>query len=96
MTAQLFDKVTVLYKGRQIFFGRITGAKRYFYDLGFDCPARMPTLDFLTAMTSPAERIQYVRSGFEAQVPQSADDFEAIWKCSETRNLLLREIAEFE
>ncbi|KAG8167727.1 hypothetical protein KVR01_003416 [Diaporthe batatas] len=32
----LFDKVAVLYEGRQIFFGRTTDAKDYFVNLGFD------------------------------------------------------------
>lgn len=34
---QLFDRVTVLYEGRQIFYGRATEAKKYFEDLGFEC-----------------------------------------------------------
>ncbi|GKT93710.1 ABC-2 type transporter [Colletotrichum tofieldiae] len=49
----LFDKVAVLYEGRQIFFGRANDAKQYFVDLGYDCPARATTPDFLTSMTSP-------------------------------------------
>lgn len=34
---QLFDKVTVIYEGRQIFFGRTDEAKAYFEGLGFCC-----------------------------------------------------------
>lgn len=34
---KLFDKVTILYEGRQIFFGRTFEARAYFEDLGFDC-----------------------------------------------------------
>lgn len=34
---QLFDRVTVLYEGKQIFFGRIHEAKAYFENLGFEC-----------------------------------------------------------
>lgn len=45
---QLFDKVTVLYEGRQIYFGRIGDAKKFFIDLGFECPDRQTTADFLT------------------------------------------------
>ncbi|CAI4213418.1 unnamed protein product [Parascedosporium putredinis] len=53
----LFDKATVLYEGRQIFFGKATEARQYFVNLGFECPARATTPDFLTSMTSPQERI---------------------------------------
>ncbi|KAF5725187.1 ABC1 transport, partial [Fusarium mundagurra] len=52
----LFDRVTVLYEGHQIFFGRIDEAKQYFENLGFECPDRQTTPDFLTSMTSPQER----------------------------------------
>lgn len=34
---KLFDKVTVLYEGRQIFFGQISEAHAYFEELGFEC-----------------------------------------------------------
>lgn len=33
----MFDRVTLLYEGRQIFFGHITEAKGYFESLGFFC-----------------------------------------------------------
>uniref|UniRef100_A0A0D2XGE2 ABC transporter domain-containing protein n=1 Tax=Fusarium oxysporum (strain Fo5176) TaxID=660025 RepID=A0A0D2XGE2_FUSOF len=61
----LFDKATVIYEGRQIFFGRADAAKQYFINLGFECPARQTTPDFLTSMTAPNERI--VRDGFKGQ-----------------------------
>jgi ATP-binding cassette, subfamily G (WHITE), member 2, PDR len=35
--SQVFDKVTVLYEGRQIFFGPTQDARRYFESLGFEC-----------------------------------------------------------
>jgi ABC-type multidrug transport system ATPase subunit len=34
---QLFDRVTVLYEGRQIYFGKATEAKTYFEEIGFEC-----------------------------------------------------------
>lgn len=43
-TAQLFDKVTVLYEGRQIFFGLAKDARSYFERLGFECPASQTTV----------------------------------------------------
>lgn len=90
----LFDKVTVLYEGRQIYYGHTTEAKKFFVDLGFDCPERQTTADFLTSLTSPAERI--VRPGFEHLVPRTPDEFAAVWKKSQARAKLLAEIDEFE
>jgi ATP-binding cassette subfamily G (WHITE) protein 2 (PDR) len=90
----VFDKVAVLYEGRQIYFGRKDAAKTFFVNMGFECPLRQTTADFLTSITSPAERI--VREGFEGKVPQTPDEFAKIWQASEDRALLLREIDEFD
>ncbi|OBT44465.1 hypothetical protein VE00_05929 [Pseudogymnoascus sp. WSF 3629] len=76
-TYDLFDKVLLLYEGRQIFFGKTTGAKQHFLDMGFDCPARQTDADFLTSMTNPQERL--VRVGYEHLVPQTPDDFADRW-----------------
>ncbi|RAL14999.1 uncharacterized protein BO97DRAFT_386103 [Aspergillus homomorphus CBS 101889] len=51
-----FDRTLVMYDGRMIFSGNVADAKQYFVDLGFHCPDRQTTPDFLTAVTSPAER----------------------------------------
>ncbi|KAF7560227.1 hypothetical protein G7046_g3935 [Stylonectria norvegica] len=90
----LFDRVTVLYEGRQIFFGRIKAAKKYFEDLGFECPDRQTTPDFLTSMTSAQER--RVKKGFEHLVPRTADDFAQRWQSSVQRKELLQELANYE
>lgn len=76
-TYDLFDKVLLLYEGRQIFFGKTTEAKQYFLDMGFDCPARQTDADFLTSMTNPQERL--VRAGYEHVVPQTPDNFADRW-----------------
>lgn len=89
----LFDKAVVLYEGRQIFFGRADQARQYFIDLGFECPARATTPDFLTSMTSPQERT--VRSGFEGKAPRTPDEFAAAWKKSAQYQALQAEIEEF-
>ena len=47
----VFDKVTVLYEGRQIYFGRGEAAKQYFIEQGWECLDRQTTADFLTAVT---------------------------------------------
>lgn len=90
----LFDKATVLYEGRQIFFGPAHEAKQYFVDLGFECPARQTTPDFLTSMTSPLERI--IRPGFEDIAPRTPDEFAALWKKSAAYARLQTQIEEYK
>ncbi|RBQ82100.1 hypothetical protein VDGD_09104 [Verticillium dahliae] len=90
----LFDKATVLYEGRQIFFGRADEARQYFVDLGFYCPPRATTPDFLTSMTSPQERI--VRDGFEGRTPRTPDDFATAWRNSPNYKALQAEIEEYK
>ncbi|RMZ82683.1 hypothetical protein DV738_g1588, partial [Chaetothyriales sp. CBS 135597] len=90
----LFDKVLVIYQGRQIFFGDCKHAKTYFLNMGFDCPERQTTADFLTSMTSAAER--KVRPGFEAKVPRTPDEFAQRWKESPERAALLQEIEQYD
>lgn len=89
----LFHKVTVLYEGRQIYFGPTDRAKKFFTDMGFVCPDRQTTGDFLTSLTNPDERI--VAPGFEEKVPRTADDFEAVWRNSEDYRQLIAEIDEY-
>ncbi|KAL3421387.1 ABC transporter CDR4-like protein 3 [Phlyctema vagabunda] len=89
----IFDKVTVLYDGHQIFFGPTNKAKSYFENLGFQCPDRQTDCDFLTSMTSAEERI--VKPGWENKVPRSASEFASIWELSSERARLLEEIAEY-
>ncbi|KAJ6440945.1 ABC transporter CDR4 [Purpureocillium lavendulum] len=91
--AQLFDKVMVLYEGRQIFFGKSTEARAYFEDLGFECPEQQTTADFLTSMTSASERV--IRPGWEGRTPRSPDEFAAAWKESKARGRLLSEIDDY-
>lgn len=90
----LFDKVIVLYEGRQIFFGGAVEAKGYFENLGFECPDRQTDADFLTSMTSAQERV--IRKGWENRAPRTPDEFAACWKASPQRERLLREIDEFD
>ncbi|KAJ5781341.1 hypothetical protein N7457_006501 [Penicillium paradoxum] len=86
----LFDKAIVLYEGRQIYFGSASQARRFFIEMGFHCPDRQTTADFLTSLTSPSERL--VRSGFEHSIPRTPDEFAARWKDSSERKGLLLEI----
>lgn len=91
---QAFNKVTVLYEGRQIYFGHKDAAKKYFTDLGYHCPDRETTADFLTSLTNPLERV--VEPGFESKVPRTPVEFAGVWKQSAARAQLLREIKTFE
>lgn len=101
--------MTVLYEGRQIFFGGINEAKPYFENLGFECkswlsprisqanksgPDRQTTPDFLTSMTSPQER--RVKPGFEHLAPRTPDEFAERWQASEQRKKLAQELSEYE
>ncbi|KIV97643.1 hypothetical protein PV10_01362 [Exophiala mesophila] len=89
-----FDKAIVLYEGRQIYFGHKDAARDYFVRMGFHCPDRQTTADFLTSMTSPDERI--VREGFENKVPRTPDEFAQAWKDSPERAQLLKDIEAFD
>jgi ATP-binding cassette subfamily G (WHITE) protein 2 (PDR) len=85
-----FDKVLVLYQGRQVFFGPTSDAQAYFERLGFQCPERQTTADFLTSITSPKERS--LRPGFERKSPRTPDDFADAWRRSHERELLVAQI----
>ncbi|KAI8247772.1 ZEB2-regulated ABC transporter 1 [Colletotrichum sp. SAR 10_77] len=89
----VFDKVVVLYEGRQIFFGKTTEAKAYFEGLGFVCPEQQTTADFLTSMTSHQERV--IRPGWEGKTPRSPDEFAQAWKASQHRTRLLAEVDDY-
>ena len=90
----IFDKVVVLYEGRQIYFGRTTEAKDFFTKMGFVCAERATTGDFLTSLTNPAERV--VRDGYEKSVPNTPDEFAARWQASEERARLMQDIDAFD
>jgi ABC-type multidrug transport system permease subunit len=89
----LFDKVLLLYEGRQIYFGAAQEAKSYFEQLGFQCPESQTTADFLTSMCSPVERI--VKPGFEHKAPRTPEEFAQRWKDSPQRQSLLDAIEKF-
>lgn len=86
----LFHKVIVLYEGREIFFGPTTRAKQYFEEMGWYCPPRQTTADFLTSLTNPSER--KAREGFENRVPRTPEEFEKYWRESPDYKNLQSEI----
>lgn len=89
----LFDKVSVLYDGYQIYFGPANKAKEYFQKMGYINPERQTTADFLTAVTSPSERIvneDYIKRGIH--VPQTPKEMWEYWVASQNHADLIAEI----
>lgn len=86
--------MTVLYEGQQIYFGRTGEAQKFFEDMGFLCPPRQTTADFLTSLTSPSER--RVRPGYEDKVPRTPTEFAQRWRNSPECARLTQEIEAFD
>lgn len=91
---ELMDKVLVIDQGRQIFSGPANKAKQYFIDLGFECPERQTTADFLTAVTDPTER--RFRPGFEHRAPRTAEELESAFRNSPNYQELLADVAAYK
>ncbi|KAI0835702.1 ABC-2 type transporter-domain-containing protein [Hypoxylon sp. FL0890] len=91
---ELMDKVLVIDQGRQIFSGPAKDAKQYFIDLGFECPERQTTADFLTAVTDPKER--RFRPGFEDKAPKTAEELEKAFRDSPNYQKLLADVRDYE
>ncbi|KFA55675.1 hypothetical protein S40293_05291 [Stachybotrys chartarum IBT 40293] len=91
---ETMDKVLVIDEGRQIFSGPASKAKQYFIDLGFECPGRQTTADFLTAVTDPNER--RFRSGYENRAPRTAAELEKAFRESPNYQELLEDVAEYK
>ncbi len=62
--------------------------------MGWFCPPRQTTGDFLTSVTNPLER--KAREGHETRVPRTPDEFEAYWKRSDEYAMIQNEIREHE
>ncbi|KAI8963365.1 ABC-2 type transporter-domain-containing protein [Daldinia sp. FL1419] len=90
----LVDKVLLIDHGKCLYYGPSDRAKQYFLDLGFDCPDRWTTADFLTSVTDPHERS--VRPGWEDRIPRSAEDFADVFRKSEAYQRNLDDIAAYE
>ncbi|KIW22564.1 uncharacterized protein PV07_10850 [Cladophialophora immunda] len=90
----IFDKVLVLYEGRQIFFGQIDLARSYFERMGWYCSPRQTTPDFLTSITNPSER--QLRHESTDRIPQTAIEFEQYWLKSEEYQACMAEVARYE
>ncbi|KAH6646514.1 ABC-2 type transporter-domain-containing protein [Truncatella angustata] len=91
---ELMDKVLVIDQGREIFSGPTKDAKQYFVDLGYECPERQTTADFLTAVTDPNER--RFRPGFKDRAPRTPDELEKAFRGSRHYKQLLDDIESYE
>lgn len=91
----VFDKVTILHSGRQIYFGPAKYAKAYFEKMGYLCPPRQATAEFLTSLTDP-NGYHIVREGYENKVPRTAEEMEIYWLNSQEYHDLKRDIEEYK
>ncbi|PWN52595.1 hypothetical protein IE53DRAFT_405048 [Violaceomyces palustris] len=91
---ELFDRVSVMDQGRCIYYGPRDRVRRYFYDLGYECPQRQTTADFVTALTDPD--LVTFRKGFEGSAPKTSEEREAIWRQSPLFADLMSEMEAYE
>ncbi|CAI8503898.1 unnamed protein product [Hanseniaspora opuntiae] len=79
----LMDKVSVLYNGKQIFFGPADEAVEYFTNMGFIKPHRMTSAEFLTSVTLDWDNKNLdCKEGYENTIPKNVDEFIDYWKAS--------------
>ena len=90
-----FDKVVVINSGRQIFYGKISEAKAYFQNLGFDCLPTTTTTDFLNSMSADPEA-RRVLGEKESQVPRTPEEFEDAFRRSQQYADLVKDVEAAE
>lgn len=90
----LMDKVLVIDEGRMLYQGPASEAKQYFVDLGFYCPPRQTTADFLTSVCDVNAR--QFREGFEDRCPKTAEELEKAFRESHAYQVVLDDVASFE
>ncbi|XRM42481.1 ATP-binding cassette transporter snq2 [Aspergillus tubingensis] len=90
----LFDKVMLIEEGKCAYYGRTENAKAYFERLGFVCPPRWTTPDFLTSVSDPYAR--RIKEGWEDRVPRSGEDFQRAYRKSDICKEAKADIENFE
>ncbi|ORZ27232.1 ABC-2 type transporter-domain-containing protein [Lobosporangium transversale] len=95
---RLFDKVLVLYKGRCIYFGPAKDARQYFISMGFYCPERQTTAEFLTAVTDRHERkpMPGLDPTAASNLPSTPEQFEQLYKQSVYYDQAIKQLTEYE
>ncbi|KAJ5335527.1 hypothetical protein N7452_007930 [Penicillium brevicompactum] len=91
---EFFDRVMVMYEGKMIFCGPANRAREYFIELGFHCPQRQTTADFLTAITSPGERS--FQETYKGQRFETAEALARVFRSSSDYHHLKREMAVYK
>lgn len=91
---ELVDKVILIDQGKCLYYGSAELAKQYFLDLGFECPERWTTADFLTSVTDKHARS--IKKGWEDRIPRTSDEFAAIYRESDAYQRNLNDIKGFE
>ena len=92
---ELFDKVMVLDKGRQVYFGPPSEARAYFEGLGYKPLPRQSTPDYLTGCTDPNER-QFAPGRSENDVPTSPEELEAAFRRSKYYGSMHQALEEYK
>ncbi|KAH0837832.1 pleiotropic drug resistance ABC transporter [Lanmaoa asiatica] len=92
---ELFDKVLILDKGRQVYFGPTSEARAYFESLGYRSLPRQSTPDYLTGCTDPNER-QFTDGRSERDTPSSPEGLENAFYSSPTHAKLRHSLGEFK
>ena len=77
----LFDKVIIIDKGRQVYFGPASEARSYFEGLGYKSLPRQTTADYLSGCTDPNER-QFAPNRSATDVPSSPEALEHAYRAS--------------
>ena len=92
---ECFDRVLVLYEGHVVYSGAAGNtAKEYFTDhLGFFCPQRQTTPDFLTAVTSPDE--QWIDETLATPPPLTPEGMSEAFRRSPAYQSLQAEIRQY-
>ncbi|KAH8674955.1 ABC-2 type transporter [Ilyonectria robusta] len=84
---ELMDKVLVIDAGHMLFQGPADEAKKYFEDLGYQCPHRQTTADFLTSISDKnARRFQ---PGREETTPKTPEELAQAFRQSSHYQRLL-------
>lgn len=77
----LFDKVMVIDKGRQVYFGPASEARSYFESLGYKSLPRQTAADYLSGCTDPNER-QFAPGRSASDVPSTPQALEHAFRAS--------------
>lgn len=92
---ELFDKVIILDKGHQVYFGPPSEARAYFESLGYRPLPRQSTPDYLTGCTDPNER-QFANGRSEQDTPSFPEALEDALRQSSTYVELQQSLGEFK